>query len=66
MDSTHYANRILAFLQNIEDENDAKEFVRIALDALEYSANHTNNVFCKTVTTNLIADIDRRIERITP
>lgn len=39
---TDYANIILGFLQNIDDEADAQEFTRIALDALENADEHSN------------------------
>lgn len=58
------ANSVLSFLQNIDDADDARVFVRIALDALESAAEHT----CQRITAahrkailNLICSADSRI-----
>ena len=51
----------MAFLQNIDDADDAREFVRIALDAIENMAEATNQAFDKGPIIHLIGMIDQRI-----
>ena len=41
-------NQILAFLQNIDDEDDANEFFRIMMDALEAKDAEAGNVAFRT------------------
>lgn len=59
---TGHANSILAFLQNIDDDDDAREFVRIALDSLETGAEHRSEEFNRAGVLDLINGIDKRID----
>lgn len=60
---TEYANSIIAFLQNIDNENDANEFVRIALDSIENLAKKTNEHFDREPILVIISMIDKRINQ---
>jgi hypothetical protein len=57
---SEYANIILGFLQNIDDADDAQEFVRIALDALENDPNCID--YHRGSLRGEIASVDTRIE----
>ena len=61
MSNSEYASTIIAFLQNIEDTSDDRIFVRIALDAIETMAEHTNEYFDRKPIQHLICMIDSRI-----
>jgi len=64
MSNIEYANTIIAFLQNIDNTPDARIFVRIALDAIENMAEHTNQFFNRKPIQHLICMIDNRIQEI--
>lgn len=55
------SNQIIAFLQNIDDAEDAREFFRIMLDALENSAEHNSDTFPREVITKIVGLTDERI-----
>lgn len=56
-----HANTILSFLQNIEDVEDAREFFRIAIEALEAGAEQTDDYFDRQTVVDLVQEIDKRI-----
>ncbi len=60
MTPTEHANAIFGFLQNIDDKDDAKEFVRIALDALENEASFDSATFDRQAVIEVIKEVDYR------
>ena len=55
------SNSILAFLQNILDDGDARKFVEIALDSLEEMHEQTGTDFDRAAVLESIRETDDRI-----
>ncbi len=56
------SNQIIAFLQNIDNEDDANEFFRIMMDALENLAEHNGDTFPREIITKIVTLTDARIK----
>ena len=54
------ADAILEFLQNIDDKDDALEFVRIALDALENGTLSYDKDFDRQAVIEIIKEVEYR------
>ena len=62
-ESLAIANDVLAMLQNIQDDNDAKEFLRIYLDLLQYNAEQTGaHDIDKPKIMRHVKEVDQRFE----
>ena len=59
--SIEYSNMILGWIQSVEDAEDAREFVRIALDSLEAGAEAVGKSFDRVEVKFLIRQTDGRV-----
>lgn len=60
-DAVEAANLVLGWIQNIQDEEDAKDFVRIALDAMEAGAAERGQEFDRIKVLCAIRETDKRM-----
>ena len=61
MTYTEHANAIIAFLQYIENKDDAIEFVRIAVDAQENAAYINREDYSHSGVLEIIQSVDKRL-----
>lgn len=61
MTPIEFAHSIVGFLENIDNDEDAKEFVRIALDSLANLAEATNKHYEREPILAIISMMDNRI-----
>ncbi len=51
-----YVNKILAFLQNIDDDNDAQQFVRLTVNAQQLGAERKGLSYSRQYILDLICE----------